>query len=228
MFGRKKKEKTPKTGGGQLQVVRDAFALVRKENPSALLYMAIAFIAVFAFGIIIGSVIGHPVYFGILFTPLGILVAFFLFTRFANSAAFSSIEGQLGAGASVLMGIRKGFTTTPAVVVNRSQDMVHRTVGRCGVVLVGEGGFAVRQLLTDERKKTERYVPGVPVHEFLIGDEEGQVSIRKLQKKLKKLPKKLSPNQLREVRARLKAVGGMAMPIPKGPMPTRAPKNAGR
>jgi Domain of unknown function (DUF4191) len=228
MFGRKKKEKTPKAGGGQLQVVRDAFALVRKENPSALLYMAIAFIAVFAFGIIIGSVIGHPVYFGILFTPLGILVAFFLFTRFANSAAFSSIEGQLGAGASVLMGIRKGFTTTPAVVVNRSQDMVHRTVGRCGVVLVAEGGFAVRQLLTDERKKTERYVPGVPVHEFLIGDEEGQVSIRKLQKKLKKLPKKLSPNQLREVRARLKAVGGMAMPIPKGPMPTRAPKNAGR
>lgn len=228
MFGRKKKEKTPKAGGGQLQVVRDAFALVRKENPSALLYMTIAFIAVFAFGIIIGSVIGHPVYFGILFTPLGILVAFFLFTRFANSAAFSSIEGQLGAGASVLMGIRKGFTTTPAVVVNRSQDMVHRTVGRCGVVLVAEGGFAVRQLLTDERKKTERYVPGVPVHEFLIGDEEGQVSIRKLQKKLKKLPKKLSPNQLREVRARLKAVGGMAMPIPKGPMPTRAPKNAGR
>ena len=228
MFGRKKKNKLPKDGGGQLQVVKDAFALVRKENPSALLYMAIAFIAVFALGIIVGSVLGHPVYFGILFAPLGLLVAFFLFTRFANSAAFASIEGQLGAGASVLMGIRKGFTTTPAVVVNRSQDMVHRSVGRCGVILVGEGGFAVRQLLTDEHKKTERYVPGVPVHEFIVGDGDGQVSIRKLQKKLKKLPKKLSPNQLREVRARLKAVGGMAMPIPKGPMPTRVPRNPGR
>ena len=126
------------------------------------------------------------------------------------------------------MGIRKGFTTTPAVVVNRSQDMVHRSVGRCGVVLVAEGGFAARQLLTDERKKTERYVPGVPVHEVFVGDGEGQVSIRKLQKTLKKFPKKLSPAQLREVRNRLKAVGGMAMPIPKGPMPTRAPKNPGR
>jgi len=227
MFGRKKKEKVAGSGG-QLQVVRDAFALVRKENPSALIYMAVAFIAAVVLGIIIGSVAGHPVYFAILFIPIGIVLAFFLFTRFANSAAFSSIEGQLGAGASVLMGIRKGFTTTPAVVVNRSQDMVHRSVGRCGVVLVAEGGFAARQLMTDERKKTERYVPGVPVTEIFVGDGQGQVSIRKLQKTLKKLPKKLSPAQLREVRARLKAVGGMAMPIPKGPMPTRAPKNPGR
>ncbi len=227
MFGRKKKEKVAGSGG-QLQVVRDAFGLVRKENPSALIYMGIAFIATIALGIIFGSAAGHPVYFAILFIPVGIIVAFFLFTRFANTAAFSSIEGQIGAGASVLMGIRKGFTTTPAVVVNRSQDMVHRSVGRCGVVLVAEGGFAARQLLTDERKKTERYVPGVPVHEVFVGDGEGQVSIRKLQKTLKKFPKKLSPAQLREVRNRLKAVGGMAMPIPKGPMPTRAPKNPGR
>jgi hypothetical protein len=226
MFGRKKKEKA--SGGGQLQVVRDAFSLVRKENPSALIYLLIAFIAVVIIGIIIGSSAGHPIYFAILFIPIALLVSFFLFTRFANSAAFASIEGQLGAGASVLMGIRKGFTTTPAVVVNRAQDMVHRSVGRCGVVLVAEGGHAAKQLLADERKKTERYVPGVPVHEIFVGDEAGQISIRKLQKAMKKLPKKLSPNQVREVRARLKAVGGMAMPIPKGPMPTRAPKNPGR
>lgn len=226
MFGRKKKEKS--AGGGQLQVVRDAFSLVRKESPSSLAYLALAFVATLVLGVIIGSVAGHPVYFAILFIPVGFIVSFFLFTRFANNAAFSSIEGQIGAGASVLMGIRKGFTTTPAVVVNRSQDMVHRSIGRCGVVLVAEGGFAAKQLLADERKKTERYVPGVPVHEIHVGEEAGQVSIRKLQKSLKKLPKKLAPNQVREVRARLKAVGGMAMPIPKGPMPTRAPKNPGR
>jgi hypothetical protein len=41
---------------------------------------------------------------------------------------------------------------------------------------------------------------------------------------MRRLPKKLSAHQMREVRARLKAVGGMSMPIPKGPMPTRAPK----
>jgi hypothetical protein len=226
MFGRKKKEKA--AGGGQLQVVRDAFTLVRKENPSALLYLVITLVAVIALGVVVGVIVGHPVYFAILFIPIGVIAAFFLFTRFANSAAFASIEGQIGAGASVLMGIRKGFTTTAAVAVNRNQDMVHRSVGRCGIVLVGEGGFAVRAMLADERKKAERFVPGVPVHEIIVGDEAGQVSIRKLQKTLKKLPKKLAPNQMREVRSRLKAVGGMSMPIPKGPMPTRAPKNPGR
>jgi hypothetical protein len=127
----------------------------------------------------------------------------------------------MGAGASVLMAIRKGWTTTPAVAVNRQQDMVHRSVGRAGIVLTGEGGFAVRQMLQDEKKKSERYAPGVPITLILIGDGEGEVSIRKLQKQVAKLPKKLSAHQMREVRARLKAVGGMSMPVPKGPMPTR-------
>jgi len=40
-----------------------------------------------------------------------------------------------------------------------------------------------------------------------------------LQKKIKKYPNKLTKPQLREVRNRLKGVGGMNMPIPKGPMP---------
>ena len=72
----------------------------------------------------------------------------------------------------------------------------------------------------------ERYAPGVPVHELLVGNGDGQVSVRKLQSAMKKFPKKLSAAQLREVRARLKAVGGMNIPIPKGPMPKnlRMPK----
>jgi hypothetical protein len=118
------------------------------------------------------------------------------------------------------MAIRKGFTTTPAVNVARNQDMVHRSVGRPGIVLVAEGSHAVRGMLQDERKKMERFVPGVPVIELIVGDEKGQVPLRKLQKTMKKLPKKLSKAQLREVRSRVKAVGGLQMPIPKGPMPT--------
>ena len=58
-----------------------------------------------------------------------------------------------------------------------------------------------------------------PESPVVIGDGSDQVSLRKLQKHLKKLPKKLSKDQVREVRNRLKAVGGLNMPIPKGPMP---------
>jgi hypothetical protein len=122
------------------------------------------------------------------------------------------------------MAIRKGWTTTPAVAVARNQDMVHRSVGRAGIVLTGEGSQSVRQMMADEKKKAERFAPGVPVIEILVGNEEGRIPIRKLQRHMRRLPKKLSAHQMREVRARLKAVGGMSMPIPKGPMPTRSPK----
>jgi hypothetical protein len=186
--------------------------------------MAGIFLAGWAVGIAIGFVIGHPVYLAFVSAPFAALLAFFIFTRQAGSAAYASIEGQIGAGASVLMSIRKGWSTTPAVAVSRNQDMVHRSVGRAGIVLTGEGSSAVRQLLQDEKRKTERYAPGVPIYELIVGNQEGQVSLRKLQKRMKKFPKKLTANQMREVRARLKAVGGMAMPIPKGPMPTRGMK----
>lgn len=219
----KRKAKAEQVSGdkqGQMQVLKDAFRLTRKHKPIAFLWMALGFVAVLCAGIALGTKLNHPVYFTLISLPLAVLVAFFLFTRQANTAAFLSIQDQMGAGASVLMAIRKGFTTTPAVNVSRNQDMVHRSVGRAGIVLVGEGTSGVRTLLQDERRKMERFVPGVPLSEVIVGEGSGQVSLRKLQKHLKKLPKKLSKTQVREVRNRLKAVGGLSMPIPKGPMPT--------
>jgi hypothetical protein len=229
MFGRKKKEAsatTDKTAApakqSQLAVIKDAYKLVKKESPSGIVIPILSFFAVAAIGIGIGISIGHPIYLGFISLPLAFLVAFFLFTRFANTAAFASIQGQLGAGASVLMSIKRGFITTPAVSVSRNQDMVHRVSGKAGIILVGEGTQAVRALIQDERKKMERFLSGVPVTEVLVGENSGQVSIRKLHKHLKKLPKKLSTAQLREVRARLRSVGGLNIPMPKGPMPTSA------
>lgn len=163
--------------------------------------------------------INHPYYLGFVSIPLALIATLIFFTRQAGTAAYASIEGQIGAGASVLMAIRKGYTTTPAVAVSRNQDMVHRSVGRAGIVLVGEGSPAVRQMVSEEKKKTERYAPGVPITEVYVGDYDGAVSIRKLQKHMKKLPKKITAHQLREVRSRLRAVGGLSLPIPKGPMP---------
>jgi hypothetical protein len=227
MFGRKKKEAAVTTDKNaapekqsQLAVLKDAYKLVRKESPAGIIYSILIFVVVLAAGIAFGKSIGHPIYLGLISLPLAFLIAFFLFTRFANTAAFASIEGQLGAGASVLMSIRRGFVTTPAVNVSRNQDMVHRVSGKAGIILVGEGSSAVRSLLQDERKKMERFLSGVPVTEVIVGDNAGQVSIRKLQKHLKKLPKKLNTAQLREVRARLRSVGGLNIPMPKGPMPT--------
>ncbi len=227
MFGRKKKQQeatakgaVPEKKQSQLAVVKDAYKLVKKDSPFAIIWCLLVFALILVFGVIIGNNLGHPIYAGFLSLPLAFLAGFFLFTRFANTAAFASIEGQVGAGASVLMSIRKGFITTPAVNVNRDQDMVHRVSSKAGIILVGEGGFGVKSLMQDERRKMERFLSGVPVSEVVVGDNQGQVSIRKLQKHLKKLPKKLNTVQLREVRARLRSVGGLNLPMPKGPMPT--------
>jgi len=225
MFGRKKKQEAQAKVGApekqsQLAVVKDAYKLVKKDSPFAIIWCVLVFVLILTFGIIIGNNLDHPIYAGFLSAPSAFLAAFFLFTRYANNAAFASIQGQIGAGASVLMSIKRGFITTPAVNVNRNQDMVHRVSGKAGIILVGEGGFGVKSLMQDERRKMERFLSGVPVTEIIVGEGQGEVSIRKLQKHLKKLPKKLNTVQLREVRARIKSVGGLNVPLPKGPMPT--------
>ena len=225
MFNRKKSPKSSKAGNlkpekePRLKAVRDAYKVTKEVKPWIGASLIGIFLVIWAIGIGLGFIWGHPVYTGFISLPLAVLGALFFFTRVAGAAAYQSIEGQAGAGASVLMAIRKGWTTTPAVAVNRNQDMVHRSVGRPGIVLVGEGGPGVRSLLTEERKKTERFAPGVPITEIILGDDEGQVKLRKLQKHLRKMPKKLAAAQMNQVRSRLKAVGGLAMPIPKGPMP---------
>jgi hypothetical protein len=222
MFKRKAKEK--KIKAPRFQTFRDAYNVTKVVKPWIPFALIGIFLATLLIGVAIGIGLGHPIYFAFIFLPLSFLMALLFFTRQAGTAAYSSIEGQMGAGASVLMAIRKGWTTTPAVAVARNQDMVHRSVGRAGIVLTGEGSQSVNQMLTDERKKTERFAPGVPITLVVVGEEKGQVPLRKLQKHLQKMPKKLTAHQMREVRVRLKAVGGLSMPIPKGPMPTRAPK----
>ena len=223
MFKRKKTAETAKTTKPakepRLKAVREAYGVTKSVKPWIGAALIGIFLVIWVIGILLGYIWGHPVYAGFVSLPLAVLGALFFFTRQASTAAYQSIEGQVGAAASVLMAIRKGWTTTPAVAVNRNQDMVHRSVGRPGIVLVGEGSASVRALLNEERKKTERFAPGVPISELIVGDNKDQVKLPKLQKRLKKMPKKLSPAQLREVRNRLKAVGGLAMPIPKGPMP---------
>jgi uncharacterized membrane protein len=214
-----KKDKSEKIKTPRFKEFRDAYKITKSVKPWIGALLGSIVLIVFAIAVTLGVIGGHPIYAGFIGLPLALIAALITFTRIASTAAYASIEGQIGAGASVLLAIRKGWTTTPAVAVNKNQDMVHRSVGRAGIVLTGEGGHAVRQLIQDERKKSERYAPGAPIIEVIVGEGAGQVPLRKLQKHLQKLPKKLSAHQMRELRSRLKAVGGMSLPIPKGPMP---------
>ena len=170
MFKRKAKEK--KIRAPRFQTFRDAYNVTKVVKPWIPFALLGIFLATLLIGIAIGIGLGHPLYFAFIFLPLSFLTTLLFFTRQAGTAAYSSIEGQMGAGASVLMAIRKGWTTTPAVAVARNQDMVHRSVGRAGIVLTGEGSQSVNQMLTEERKKTERFAPGVPITLVIVGEKK--------------------------------------------------------
>lgn len=156
--------------------------------------------------------------------PVGLLAGTFWFSRRAMSAAYRQIDGQPGAAAAVIQSLRGGnWLVTPAVAVNKNQDMVSRVVGKPGVVLVSEGpANRVVPLLANERKRTARWLPEVPIYEVQVGNDEGQVPLVKLQKALGKLPRNLRGGEVTEVRRRLDALGNAAnsLPIPKGPVPT--------
>jgi hypothetical protein len=207
--------------------IRSAYTMTRKvDRMVGWVTLAAGFLP-FAIALAIGLLIDHPIYLGLMGLLTGVLAATIVFGKRAEKAAFSQVEGQPGAAAAALNMLRRGWTVTPAVAVNRNQDIVHRAVGRPGVVLVAEGSASrLGSLLATEKKKVARFVPDVPIYDLQAGNESGQVPLRKLNRHLMKLPRNLKSDQVIEVNRRLKALGTMNLPIPKGPMPrnVRMPK----
>ncbi|MEV5506962.1 DUF4191 domain-containing protein [Streptomyces orinoci] len=207
---------------GRLKQIALTYRMTKKVDSKVGLVVAAVGIVTFGVLLAIGFWIDHPIYLGILGFLLAFLAMAIVFGRRAERAAFGQMEGQPGAAAAVLDNIGRGWTTTPAVAMNRNQDVVHRAVGKAGIVLVGEGNpNRVKGLLAAEKKRMARIVADVPVHDIVVGDGEGQVPLKKLRTTLLKLPRVLPGAQVTTVNDRLRALGDLMsnMPIPKGPIP---------
>ena len=208
---------------GRLAQIRATYAMTRKADPRVGLVTAAWAFGVFAVLLLVGVLVGHPVYLGVFGFFCAILAWTLVFGRRAERAAYRQIDGQPGAAVAVLQTLKRGWYVTPAVAVTREQDIVHRAVGAPGIVLVGEGSpRRVAQLITQERKRLGRVTPDVAVHEIVIGPGEGQVALPKLQRAVRKLPRTLRGGQIDEVERRLKALKQSAVPMPKGPLPKGA------
>lgn len=207
-------------GAGRLAQIRSAYRMTRKADPRVGWLLLASGFLVFAVMLAIGLLVGHPVYFGFLGVMLALVAMTVVFGRRAERAAYAQVEGQVGAAAAVLNSLRKGWTVTPAVAATRNQDVVHRAVGRPGVVLVGEGvPSRLGNLLAQEKRRLARVLPDTPVYDVQAGEGEGQLPLRKLNAHLMKLPRNLRPSQVSEVNKRLRALGSMNVPLPKGPLP---------
>lgn len=203
--------------------VRDNYKMTKEAYPSLGWQMLGIFAVVFGLALALGLVFGSPFAFGMIGASLALLAVVFYFSRRAMSAAYKQVEDQPGGAAAVTQSMRGNWSTTPGVSVTRNEDMVHRVIGRPGVVLISEGPpTRVKHMLNSEKKRTARFIPDTPITEIQCGVEEGQIPVAKLQKKLTKLPKALTPAEVNEIRRKLDALTQTPAPIPKGPMPKSA------
>jgi hypothetical protein len=180
---------------------------------------------------LIGLLLGHWLYFLIISLPLGLLAAVIIMGRRAERAAYRRIEGQPGAAGAALGALRRGwfYDQEPvAVEATRPGDLsgaalVFRAVGRPGVVLLSEGPPArATRLAESERKRVNRVAPNVPVTILRIGSGEDGVQVSRVAKRLSRMKPALTKPEVDAVNKRLKALGGVKMPVPKGMDPTRA------
>ncbi len=199
--------------------IKNAFTATRKADPRLVPLLAIAFLVPFVLLLLIGIAVGHPFLLGFLGLLLATLVTTVVFGRRVQSNAFSQVEGQVGAAAAILQNMRGDWRVTPAVGFTREQDLVHRVLGKPGIVLVAEGSPGrTRGLLVAEKKRLSRFIGDVPVYDVTVGDGEGQVPLRGLDRHFARLPQNVKPKDVNVLDRKLKAMVS-SLPVPKGPLP---------
>jgi Domain of unknown function (DUF4191) len=202
---------------GRIKQLGMVFAFTAKRDklfiPLVSLAVTIA-LAVTVLMAIFWSVIFIPV--GLMLVLLGVLIVLNLR---ANRAMMVEAEGQQGAAASIVENMRGDFRVTPAVQSTTQMDFVHLVICRGGVVLIGEGNPArVKGLIAQERKRLAKVIGSADLRDFIIGNDEGEVPIRKLRMTLVRLPRTLGPKDVNALDKRLKALSARPQ-LPKGAIP---------
>jgi hypothetical protein len=218
-----KKEKKEKKQGTIKRLI-EAYKITRRTDKRIGLICLAWFVGVGALAGLIFTFLVSWLAGVVVAVPSGLLAALVVFGRRAEKAAYRQIEGQPGAAAAALGVLKRGWNVQPAVAITKNQDLVHRVVGRPGVILIGEGNEQrVRHLLGVEKKKHARVVGDAPIVDIVVGDGTGDtVTVRKLSRYVQKLPKAIAPRDITDLLQRLKALDASRpqIPMPKGPMPT--------
>jgi Domain of unknown function (DUF4191) len=211
---------------GRVKQVKAVWKMTREQDPKAVPIILGPALGILVVIVVVGLLIHQIVLFSVVGVLVGLITGTAIFGRRATKTMYSQVEGRPGAAAAILQGMRGDWRVTPAVGFTRNQELVHRVIGRPGIVLIGEGASAaaIRQLMIDQKRRVGRVAPDTPVYDIIVGDAEGQIPIRKLQRHVMKLPANLKKSEVNGVEARMKALGGPNIPLPKGPMPQRMPR----
>lgn len=204
-----------------------AFNMQRKEDKRLIPYLLLALLGTTAVVVGLAMLMGIAWFFALPFgLILGFAVAMIVFARRVQSNVYKKADGTPGAAAwSLQNNLRGKWRVTPAIAGTTHMDAVHRVIGRPGVVLIAEGApHRVKPLLAQEKKRIARVVGDTPIYDIIVGNEDGQTPLRKLNQSLMKLPRNIAPKAVEELDARLTALKGRSPQagLPKGPMPAGA------
>ncbi|WP_330253668.1 DUF4191 domain-containing protein [Nocardia sp. NBC_00565] len=201
-----------------------AFQMQRKEDKLLLPLMIGAVVGITVVFLVVGLIFGLQWFLLPLGLLLGVLVAFIIFGRRVQRNVYAKAEGQAGAAAWVLENLQGKWRVSNGVAATTQLDAVHRVIGLPGVILIGEGSpQRLKSLLAQEKKRTARLIGDTPIYDIIIGNDEGQISLKELQKHLTKLPRNIDVKRMDLIEGRLSALGSKGGPaLPKGPMPAGA------
>jgi hypothetical protein len=164
--------------------------------------------------------------------PIGVMAALIgtmiVLNLRSQKAMMAEAEGQPGAAASIIETMRGDWRVSPAVASTTQFDMVHLVIGRCGVVLLGEGSpNRVRQLIAQEKRRLVKVIGTAELRDYQIGNEEGQLPLKKLRMTLMKLPRTITGKDVNALDKRLSALSARPQ-MPRGAIPKnmRPPKGA--
>ncbi|WP_253775230.1 DUF4191 domain-containing protein [Goodfellowiella coeruleoviolacea] len=201
----------------------EAFKMQRREDKALIPWMLGVLLGVAAIAFLLGLIWGLQWVLLPLGLALGALGAVIVFGRRVQRNVYAKAEGQPGAAAWALENLRGRWRVATAVAGTTHLDAVHRVLGRPGVVLVAEGApHRVKSLLAQEKKRVSRVVGDTPIYDVVIGNDEGQVPLRRLQTHMMKLPRNITPAQVDSLEARLAALASKGVAMPKGPLPQGA------
>ena len=213
----------------RLKQIGPAFSFVRRHDKLIIPLLLLTSLVPIAIGVGVALVTGDWLLTMPLAVAVSLLLTLLVFTRRVARATYAEVEGKPGAAAAVLQNMRGNWRITPGVAATVQQDVVHRVVGRPGVILLIEGSpTRLKNLIVQEKKRVSRVAPDVPVYDVTVGDGEGEVPLRKLQTHFIKMPRNITPKQINALENRLQALTATRPPLPKGPLPkgARMPKGA--
>jgi len=135
---RKKNSTDPADMGRIKQIVR-AYQLTHEHDRALPFILLATFLLPVVIAIVVSLFWHHLFNLLLVGIMVGLLLTMLMLVRRTKAATYKRYAGQAGSAEVALQMLPKQWISAPVIAANRNRDVVHRTLGPGGLVLIGEG-----------------------------------------------------------------------------------------